>query len=86
MLLPGFPKLEIRSVDRFQEGECDAVVLSLVWSSNQGGKAGIGFLLHDNQCQNVAVTCLNVPSITWLSFAILIPLRKANSLAHSFLG
>jgi ATP-dependent RNA/DNA helicase IGHMBP2 len=55
MLLPDFPKLEIRSVDGFQGGERDAVVLSLVRSSERGGKDGIGFL-RDDRRQNVAVT------------------------------
>jgi ATP-dependent RNA/DNA helicase IGHMBP2 len=55
MLLPDFPKLEIRSVDGFQGGERDAVVLSLVRSSDRGGKDGIGFL-RDDRRQNVAVT------------------------------
>jgi ATP-dependent RNA/DNA helicase IGHMBP2 len=55
LLLPDFPKLEIRSVDGFQGGERDAVVLSLVRSSDRGGKNGIGFL-RDDRRQNVAVT------------------------------
>mmetsp|Transcript_12382 Transcript_12382/g.13880 ORF Transcript_12382/g.13880 Transcript_12382/m.13880 type:complete len:1153 (+) Transcript_12382:107-3565(+) len=55
MLLPEFPKLEIRSVDGFQGGEREAVVLSLVRSSERGGKDGIGFL-RDDRRQNVAVT------------------------------
>ena len=44
LLLPDVPKLEIRSVDGFQGGEREAVVLSLVRSSDEGGKNGIGFL------------------------------------------
>ena len=55
LLLLDFPKLEIRSVDGFQGGERDAVVLSLVRSSERGGKEGIGFL-RDDRRQNVAVT------------------------------
>jgi ATP-dependent RNA/DNA helicase IGHMBP2 len=58
MLLPDYPKLEIRSVDGFQGGEREAVVLSLVRSSERsGGKKGdgIGFL-RDNRRLNVAVT------------------------------
>eukprot|EP00980_Cylindrotheca_fusiformis_P000465 scaffold115_cov123-Cylindrotheca_fusiformis.AAC.5 len=55
MLLPDFPKLEIRSVDGFQGGEREAVVLSLVRSSDRGGKDGIGFLKDDRR-QNVAIT------------------------------
>jgi len=58
MLLPDHPKLEIRSVDGFQGGEREAVVLSLVRSSERTGKkgdAGIGFL-RDNRRLNVAVT------------------------------
>jgi ATP-dependent RNA/DNA helicase IGHMBP2 len=55
LLLPDFPKLEIRSVDGFQGGEREAVVLSLVRSSERGGKDGIGFLKDDRR-QNVAVT------------------------------
>ena len=57
-LLPEFPKLEIRSVDGFQGGEKEAVVLSLVRSSGshgRGGASGIGFLKDDRR-QNVAVT------------------------------
>lgn len=57
-LLPEFPKLEIRSVDGFQGGEKEAVVLSLVRSSDsrgRGGASGIGFL-RDDRRQNVAVT------------------------------
>ena len=55
MLLPTMPKLEIRSVDGFQGGEREAVVLSLVRSSDHGGKDGIGFL-RDERRLNVAVT------------------------------
>jgi ATP-dependent RNA/DNA helicase IGHMBP2 len=55
LLLPDFPKLEIRSVDGFQGGEREAVVLSLVRSSDRGGMNGIGFLKDDRR-QNVAVT------------------------------
>ncbi|CAB9510418.1 polymerase alpha-associated DNA helicase A [Seminavis robusta] len=58
ILLPDHPKLEIRSVDGFQGGEREAVVLSLVRSSDRsGGKKGdgIGFL-RDNRRLNVAVT------------------------------
>ncbi|KAG7341913.1 DNA-binding protein SMUBP-2 [Nitzschia inconspicua] len=55
MLLPDFPKLEIRSVDGFQGGEREAVILSLVRSSDRGGHNGIGFL-RDDRRQNVAVT------------------------------
>jgi len=54
-LLPDYPKLEIRSVDGFQGGEREAVVLSLVRSSERGGIDGIGFL-RDNRRLNVAVT------------------------------
>jgi len=54
MLLEEFPKLEIRSVDGFQGGEREAVVLSLVRSSDRG-KDGIGFLKDDRRL-NVAVT------------------------------
>lgn len=57
-LLPDHPKLEIRSVDGFQGGEREAVVLSLVRSSDRVGKkgdSGIGFL-RDNRRLNVAVT------------------------------
>jgi ATP-dependent RNA/DNA helicase IGHMBP2 len=59
-LLPEFPKLEIRSVDGFQGGEKEAVVLSLVRSNDQHGRgrgnaSGIGFLKDDRR-QNVAVT------------------------------
>ncbi|VEU42681.1 unnamed protein product [Pseudo-nitzschia multistriata] len=51
-----FPALEIRSVDGFQGGEKEAVVLSLVRSSDRGGRpGGIGFL-RDDRRQNVAVT------------------------------
>ena len=55
LLLPDLPKLEIRSVDGFQGGEREAVVLSLVRSSDRGGMDGIGFLKDDRR-QNVAVT------------------------------
>jgi ATP-dependent RNA/DNA helicase IGHMBP2 len=55
MLLGDFPKLEIRSVDGFQGGEREAVILSLVRSSDRGGQDGIGFL-RDDRRQNVAVT------------------------------
>jgi superfamily I DNA and/or RNA helicase len=44
LLLHDFPRLEIRSVDGFQGGEREAVILSLVRSSDRGGKEGIGFL------------------------------------------
>jgi len=54
-LLPYFPKLEIRSVDGFQGGEREAVVLSLVRSSDRGGSNGIGFL-RDKRRLNVAIT------------------------------
>ena len=54
-LLTDIPKLEIRSVDGFQGGEREAVVLSLVRSSEKGGKDGIGFL-RDERRLNVAVT------------------------------
>eukprot|EP00584_Thalassiosira_punctigera_P027783 CAMPEP_0172578402 /NCGR_PEP_ID=MMETSP1067-20121228/138716_1 /TAXON_ID=265564 ORGANISM="Thalassiosira punctigera, Strain Tpunct2005C2" /NCGR_SAMPLE_ID=MMETSP1067 /ASSEMBLY_ACC=CAM_ASM_000444 /LENGTH=1025 /DNA_ID=CAMNT_0013371095 /DNA_START=72 /DNA_END=3146 /DNA_ORIENTATION=- len=55
LLLPDIPKLEIRSVDGFQGGEREAVVLSLVRSSDRGGQNGIGFL-SDERRLNVAVT------------------------------
>lgn len=55
MLLPDVPKLEIRSVDGFQGGEREAVVISLVRSSDRGGQDGIGFL-RDERRLNVAVT------------------------------
>lgn len=55
MLLPEVPKLEIRSVDGFQGGEREAVVISLVRSSARGGMNGIGFL-RDERRLNVAVT------------------------------
>ena len=55
LLLPSVPKLEIRSVDGFQGGEREAVVLSLVRSSDRGGRDGIGFL-RDARRLNVAVT------------------------------
>ena len=54
-LLPKIPKLEIRSVDGFQGGEREAVVLSLVRSSERGGIDGIGFLRSARRL-NVAVT------------------------------
>ncbi|KAL7436987.1 hypothetical protein ACHAXM_005409 [Skeletonema potamos] len=54
-LLPTIPTLEIRSVDGFQGGEREAVVLSLVRSSDRGGRDGIGFL-RDARRLNVAVT------------------------------
>jgi hypothetical protein len=55
MLLPSIPQLEIRSVDGFQGGEREAVVLSLVRSSDRRGQDGIGFL-RDERRLNVAVT------------------------------
>jgi ATP-dependent RNA/DNA helicase IGHMBP2 len=55
MILPDFPKVEIRSVDGFQGGEREAVILSLVRSSERAGANGIGFL-RDDRRQNVAVT------------------------------
>jgi len=55
MLLEDIPKLEIRSVDGFQGSEREAVVLSLVRSSERGGIDGIGFL-KDERRLNVAVT------------------------------
>ena len=55
LLLIDFPKLEIRSVDGFQGGEREAVVLSLVRSSTRKGGNAIGFL-KDNRRLNVAVT------------------------------
>lgn len=54
LLLEEYPKLEIRSVDGFQGGEREAVVLSLVRSSERG-ELGIGFL-KDKRRLNVAVT------------------------------
>jgi len=54
-LLADLPRLEIRSVDGFQGGEREAVVLSLVRSSGRGGQDGIGFLRDDRRL-NVAVT------------------------------
>jgi hypothetical protein len=54
LLLPDFPRLEIRSVDGFQGGEKEAVVFSLVRSSNRA-LSGIGFL-RDDRRTNVAVT------------------------------
>ena len=57
MLFPAVPSLEIRSVDGFQGGEREAVILSLVRSSERGGAAGggIGFL-RDERRLNVAIT------------------------------
>lgn len=55
LLLHDYPRLEIRSVDGFQGGEREAVILSLVRSSDRGGIDGIGFLKDDRR-QNVAVT------------------------------
>ena len=57
MLLPAVPSLEIRSVDGFQGGEREAVILSLVRSSERGGAVGggIGFL-RDERRLNVAIT------------------------------
>lgn len=52
LLLPTHPKLEIRSVDGFQGSEREAVVLSLVRSSSNGG---IGFLADERRL-NVAIT------------------------------
>jgi ATP-dependent RNA/DNA helicase IGHMBP2 len=52
LLLPDYPKLEIKSVDGFQGGEREAVVLSLVRSSDSHE---IGFLKDDRRL-NVAVT------------------------------
>ena len=52
LLLPEYPTLEIKSVDGFQGGEREAVVLSLVRSSNSHE---IGFLRDDRRL-NVAVT------------------------------
>eukprot|EP00978_Attheya_sp_CCMP212_P030209 scaffold110308_cov53-Attheya_sp.AAC.1 len=54
-LLPDIPNLEIRSVDGFQGGEREAVVLSLVRSSDRGGDSGIGFLAEKRRL-NVAIT------------------------------
>ena len=54
-LLGDYPKLEVRSVDGFQGGEREAVVLSMVRSSDRGGEDGIGFLRDDRRL-NVAVT------------------------------
>lgn len=54
-LLPEAPTLQIRSVDGFQGGEREAVVISLVRSSSRGGMNGIGFLRDDRRL-NVAVT------------------------------
>lgn len=47
--------LQIRSVDGFQGGEREAVIISLVRSSPKGGIDGIGFL-SDNRRLNVAIT------------------------------
>ena len=57
MLLTAVPSLEIRSVDGFQGGEREAVILSLVRSSERGGAvgSGIGFL-RDERRLNVAIT------------------------------
>ncbi len=55
LLLIDFPKLEIRSVDGFQGGEREAVVLSLVRSSDRNGADGVGFL-RDKRRLNVAIT------------------------------
>lgn len=55
LLLDDYPTLEIRSVDGFQGGEREAIVLSLVRSSERGGIEGVGFL-RDNRRLNVAVT------------------------------
>ena len=52
LLLSNYPKLEIKSVDGFQGGEREAVVLSLVRSSSSHE---IGFLKDDRRL-NVAVT------------------------------
>jgi superfamily I DNA and/or RNA helicase len=52
LLLPEFPTLEIRTVDSFQGGEKEAVVMSLVRSNPQGT---VGFLA-DRRRINVAVT------------------------------
>jgi hypothetical protein len=55
-LLPEIaPTLQIRSVDGFQGGEREAVILSLVRSSHRGGIDGIGFLRDDRRL-NVAIT------------------------------
>lgn len=57
LLLPDFPKLEVRTVDGFQGSEKEAVVLSLVRSSARSGQGRgcIGFLRDDRRL-NVAVT------------------------------
>ena len=47
--------LQIRSVDGFQGGEREAVIISLVRSSPKGGIDGIGFL-SDKRRLNVAIT------------------------------
>jgi hypothetical protein len=52
LLRPSHPTLEIRSVDGFQGGEREAVVLSLVRSNSKGE---IGFLA-DRRRMNVAIT------------------------------
>ena len=49
------PTLQIRSVDGFQGGEREAVIISLVRSSPKGGIDGIGFL-NDQRRLNVAIT------------------------------
>jgi ATP-dependent RNA/DNA helicase IGHMBP2 len=54
IVLPEHPTLPIRSVDGFQGGEREAVIISLVRSS-VGGREGIGFLRDDRRL-NVAVT------------------------------
>jgi ATP-dependent RNA/DNA helicase IGHMBP2 len=50
-----YPRLDIKSVDGFQGGEREAIVISLVRSSPRSGKDGIGFL-SDARRLNVAVT------------------------------
>jgi len=57
LLVHIYPKLEVKSVDGFQGGERDAVVLSLVRSNDDWGKndSGVGFL-KDRRRINVAVT------------------------------
>ena len=42
--LLNFREIDVKSVDGFQGGERDVVILSLVRSSPKGGQAGIGFL------------------------------------------
>jgi ATP-dependent RNA/DNA helicase IGHMBP2 len=54
-LLHEAPQLEIRSVDGFQGGEREAVIISLVRSSDRRDRRGIGFLRDDRRL-NVAVT------------------------------